>query len=261
VLIGSAVQLDRLVAVAFPGDHGAFGIGLFADPADKELRVLRHNWAFDAVVDNIPLLAMWAAPDNATPILDTLTMSGHQNVRRHFVADGKPIVHGLLPVGDSLCTTNPQYGWGASMALTYASSAVDAVGAHAGTGDWDALALDYNEAVRDEADGVYRESAAMDRMRIYEWDGIEVPESDREAIERQRLVRGIAAGALRDPVLGRAMLRRANLIDPPERVLDAPEVVAHARNTNEILAKKAPRKLGPTREELLEILRAAKPHT
>ena len=53
-------------------------------------------------------------------------MAGHQNVRRHYVVDGEPLVRGLLPVGDSLCTTNPQYGWGASMALTYAFAAVSA---------------------------------------------------------------------------------------------------------------------------------------
>ena len=83
-----------------------------------------------------------------------------------------------------------------------------------------------------EADGVYRESAAMDRMRIYEWDGIDIPADDQAEMDRQRLVRGIVAGATRDPVLGRALLRRMNLVEPPERVLDDPEVVdpraAHA---------------------------------
>jgi len=254
LLFGSAVGLDRLAAVAFPGDHGTFGLGLFADPADKELRVLRHNWAFEAVVAGIPSLAMWAAPDNATPVCDTLVMSGHQNVRRHYVVNGKPLMYGVLPVGDSLCTTNPQYGWGASMALTYAFAAVDAADKHEGN-----ALLAYDQAVRDEADGVYRESAAMDRLRIHEWDGTEIPDADRDALERQRLVRGIAAGSLRDPVLGRAFLRRMNLLDPPERSLDDPEVVAHARNTLEILANKPPRKVGPTREELLAILAEAAP--
>ena len=107
-LVGAAVPLERLTAVPFTGDNGAFGIGLFADPDDKELRVLRHDWAFEAVVESIPSLAPWIAPDNAEPINSTSSMTGHQNVRRHFVVDGAPLVHGLLPVGDSLCTTNPQ---------------------------------------------------------------------------------------------------------------------------------------------------------
>ena len=124
-LVGAIVPLERLTALPFSGDNGAFGIGLFADPADKELRVLRHDWAYDAVVESIPSLAPWVAPDNAEPLVSTSSMAGHQNVRRHYVVDGAPLVRGLLPVGDSLCTTNPQYGWGASMALTYAFAAVD----------------------------------------------------------------------------------------------------------------------------------------
>ncbi|MFL6206893.1 MAG: FAD-dependent oxidoreductase [Acidimicrobiales bacterium] len=258
-LVGTAVPLERLTAVPFTGDNRAFGIGLFADPADKELRVLRHDWAFEAVVDSIPSLAVWVAPDNAEPLGSPSFMAGHQNVRRQLVVDGAPLVRGVLPVGDSLCTTNPQYGWGASMALTYAFAAVAAADAHAASGDCDAMALAYDEAVRAEADSVYRESAAMDRMRIYDWDGTDIPADDQDEMDRQRLLRGIAAGATRDPVLGRAQLRRMNLVEPPECVLDDPEVIAHAQHTLDILAAKEPRKLGPSRGELVELLARAAP--
>ena len=121
------------------------------------------------------------------------------------------------------------------------------------------MALSYDEAVRAEADGVYRESAAMDRLRIYEWDGIDIPADDQAEMDRQRLLRGVFAGATRDPVLGRALLRRMNLVEPPERVLDDPEVVAHAQHTLDILAAKATRKVGPSRDEVLEVLARAAP--
>jgi 2-polyprenyl-6-methoxyphenol hydroxylase-like FAD-dependent oxidoreductase len=258
-LIGGAVQLERMTAVPFAGDHDAFGIGLFADPSDKELRVLRHDWAFDAAVETIPSLAALVAPDNAEPLNSTSSMTGHQNVRRHYVVDGAPLVRGLLPVGGSLCTTNPQYGWGASMALTYAFAAVTAADTHARSGDCDAMSLSYHDTVRAEADGVYRESAAMDRMRIYEWDGTDIPIEDQAEMDRQRLARGVMAGATRDPVLGRALLKRMNLVEPPEQVLDDPIVVAHAQNTLDILAAKEPRKVGPSRDELLEVLARATP--
>jgi 2-polyprenyl-6-methoxyphenol hydroxylase-like FAD-dependent oxidoreductase len=97
------------------------------------------------------------------------------------------VFRGLLPVGDSLCTTNPQYGWGASMALTYAFAAVEAADAHGGRGDGDALALSYHEAIGEEADGVYRESAAMDRLRIYEWDRVDIPAEDQAEMDRRRI--------------------------------------------------------------------------
>ena len=96
-------------------------------------------------------------------------------------------------------------------------------------------------------------------MRIYEWDGIDIPADDQAEMDRQRLVRGVMAGATRDPVLGRALLRRMNLVEPPEQVLDDPEVVAHAQHTLDILAAKEPRKLGPSRDEMLELLARAAP--
>ena len=258
MLFGSGGQSEGLAFIAFPGDHRTFALGLFAEPSDAELRVLRHNWAFEAVIASIPSFAIWADPANATPINDAHALAGHSNVRRYFVADGRPLVRGVLPVGDSLCTTNPQYGWGASMALTYAFAAVDSVLAN--VGDNEAALLAYEEAIGSEADGVYAESAAMDRLRIYQWRDEEIPEWDREAMDRQMLiVGGLMPGATRDPVLGRALLRRTNLLDRPETTLDDPEVVAHARNTVEILSKKAPRNVGPTRQELLETIEAARP--
>ena len=42
-------------------------------------------------------------------------------------------------------------------------------------------------------------------------------------------------------------------------MLDDPEVITHAQHTLEILAAKASRKLGPTRDEMLEILDRAAP--
>jgi hypothetical protein len=144
------------------------------------------------------------------------------------------------------------------MALTYAFSAVEAI--DEADGDLRALALAYDTRVADEADGVFTESAAADRHRLYEWKGEEYPDWDREAMERQTLLNeGVAAGALRDPVLGRALLRRTNLIDSPAGTLADPEVVEHAENTRRILAGKPPRKIGPTRDELLAALAVADP--
>ena len=53
-------------------------------------------------------------------------------------------------------------------------------------------------------------------------------------------------GALRDPVLGRAFLRRMNLLDAPHEILDDPEVEQHARDMREYYASRPPRKMpGP----------------
>ena len=138
-LVGTATQLDRLAFIGFPGDHGTFGIAAFVLPDDEDAKVLRHDWAWDVVTPAIPALAGWVDPGHATPLTSVQYLGGHQNIRRHYVVGGRPIIHGLLPVGDSLCTTNPMYGWGASMALTYAFASVEAIDAHAS--DLEAMAL------------------------------------------------------------------------------------------------------------------------
>lgn len=250
--------VGALQVVGFPGEKQTFAVGLGTMAQDEDLAALRHNWAWEAVVGSLSGVAAWTDESNAVAVNDVAVMSGHRNIRRHFVADGKPAALGLLPVGDSLCTTNPAYGWGASMALTYAFAAVDAIGSHAG--DLESMAVAYDAAISGEVDGVYRESAAMDRWRIYRWRGRDIPEDDRAEMDRQELIaRGLNQGASRDPVLGRAFLRRSNLIDPPHAVFADPDVLAKAKESAARAAERASRRPAPTRDEVLAAIAAAAP--
>ncbi|GLW06787.1 FAD-binding monooxygenase [Microtetraspora sp. NBRC 13810] len=253
-------DLESMMYIGFPGDHDTFAICMEVRPDDRDMRLLRHTWAFEAVARSIPDVASWVDPANATPLADVQLMGGHHNVRRRYVADGRPVVLGLLAAGDALCTTNPAYGWGASMALTYAFAAARAAVEHAS--DPVAMALAYDAATAAEADAVYRESAAMDRARIYRDTGQEVPEHDRAEMERQRVIaEGLAAGVFFDLELGRAFCRRVNLAGPADEVLDNPDFVAGARKARERLTT-APRPApGPTRRELNAILHAARPRS
>jgi len=251
-LIGSGGATQRLLFNTFTGDHDTYGLLFSVRPDDKPLHALRHDAVFEAVADAVPALSAWIKPETGRPLHSVEVMAGNRNRRSHYVPDGEPLVLGLLPIGDALCTTNPFYGWGASMALTYGFEAARAVAEH--PDDLRSAAIAYEGAVGPEADGVYRESAASDRLRSYESRGVEPPEWDREEMERQQLVRCVTAGATRDPVLGRAFLRRNGLLQSPDALLDDPEVVEHARNTQRILAGKAARKVGPDDEELEKIL-------
>ena len=127
--------------------------------------------------------------------------------------------------------------------------------------DVGAAAVAYDRAVGDEADAVYRESAAMDRIRQYRWNGEEIPEWDRSEAERQDLIFCVAAGALRDVALGRAQLRRMNLLESPGAILDDPTVVEAARHTQAVLAAKTSGRRGPSRAELLDALRPQPPRS
>ena len=250
--IPSAVQL-----LGFPGDHSTVGICLASMPGDEDLAPLRENWGFDAALSVFPSVRGWVDPASSTPINDVAVMAGNRNIRRRFVVDGRPVALGVLAVGDALCTTNPAYGWGASMALTYAFAAVDAVADN--EDDLESTALAYDAAVAPEADAVYRESAASDRARIYRWRGLEVPADDAAEMDRQQLIAlGVGRGSTRDPLLGRAFLRRANLLQRPDEVFDDPVVLERATAFRDRLLAKESSQPGPTRDDLLAALAAAR---
>jgi len=244
--------------VGAPGDHGTYSIGFAVPPWDHELKVLRHEWAWKLLAASIPTVARLVDPAAGRPIQDVKVMAGLDNVRRHFVIDGQPLVAGLLVVGDALCTTNPIYGWGATMALTYAFRAADAVLAHGD--DPEAVVLAYDAAVAAEADGVFQASAASDRVRSARYRGEPVDPGDAWTAEEEDLIdRGVVPGVRRDPDMLRAWLRRLGLLDPPDALLAGPAMLAKVRAEHDRIAAKPPAWAGPTRSEFLELVAAAHP--
>ena len=256
LVFGIRSAIERLLVIGFPGDHDTFAITMAAASWDDELRDLRHDWAWDAVAASLPSVAPWVAPENAVPLGSVATMTGHRNVLREFMPNGEPAVLGLLPVGDALCTTNPAYGWGASMALTYAFAACDAIAE--GIDDLRALAVRYDRAVAAEAADVYTESAAGDRMLNYRWRNEPIPEFDAEEAERQSLIEeGVFPSIMRDAVLARALLRRTNLVESPRALFDNPEVLAQALARREKNRKYAAAQTTP-REDVVQLIATAR---
>lgn len=251
-------ELDGIAYIGFPGDYDTFAVCFEGHPDDEDMRLLRHTWAWEAAARAIPAVAPWIDAANGTPLDGVQIMGGHHNVRRHYVVDGAPIVLGLLPVGDSLCTTNPAYGWGAAMSLTYAFTAAAVIERH--DGDLVATAVDYEAGIAREADAVYRESAAMDRARIYRLTGREVPEHDRPEMERQHLIaEGLASGVLFDIELGRAFCRRVNLVGPADEVLGNPELAVRAGQARKESQPEPAAEAGPSRDKLRAVIDAARP--
>ena len=213
--------------IGFPGDDDTFAFALECHPDQQDARRLRHVDEWEATARSIEAVAPWVDPANGTPLDGVQVMAGNRNIRRRYVVDGRPAVQGLLPVGDSLCSTNPAYGWGSAMALTYAFVAAQVIDRH--SPDLVTMVLAYEDAVGGEADAVYREAAAMDRARIYRITGQDIPEQDRAEMERQDLIaEGLAGGVLHDIDLGRAFCRRVNLVGPAPVVLAGADLVESA---------------------------------
>lgn len=255
-VLAARTTLDRLNVLGFVGDRDTYAITLVGPTWDEELRDLRHEWAWDAAVRTVPSAAAWIDPAFGSPITGVMSMTGHRNFRRRIATGGEPAVLGLLPVGDALCTTNPENGWGASIALITAFAAADAI--DAGLDDLAALALRYEREVDAAVDCAYAASANVDRIRDYQWRGLQVPEHERDEEQRQELLEKIREGMLRDPVLGRAFLRRVNFVGAPDDLFHDDEVRERAEALSARAAQKA-RNPKPTRDDIVEAMRSARP--
>lgn len=113
---GAGGLWDHYTAVLFRGDADTFSISIGVLPGDEPTKGLKDPAAFTAAVAATPLLAGWLAPDVSVPVSGVHVMAGLDNAVR-FPDPAVGPVAGLMAVGDSVCTTNPAYGRGVSLAL------------------------------------------------------------------------------------------------------------------------------------------------
>jgi len=106
--VGDFVGYQCLV---FLHEAGHFSVVLVRPTADSALKALRFEAAFDAACHAIPALAEWTDPARAHPTSDVLVGGALRNVYRRQA--GTP---GLVAVGDSVATTTPTRGRGIAMA-------------------------------------------------------------------------------------------------------------------------------------------------
>ncbi|HEV7651173.1 MAG TPA: tryptophan 7-halogenase [Actinophytocola sp.] len=126
---GAGGLWDSYTAVLFLGDGDTFSISLGVLPDDKEMKALRTEEAFTAAIRATPLLAGWVAPGNSEPISPVYAMGGLDNSSRLADPAGDLPV-GFYGLGDSVCTTNPAYGRGVSLALAHVYELVDLLADH-----------------------------------------------------------------------------------------------------------------------------------
>ena len=127
---GAGGLWDSYTAVLFLGDGDTFSISLGVLPDDKPMKALREADAFTAAIRATPLLAGWVAPGNSEPISPVYAMGGLDNSARLVDPGAAELTTGFYGLGDAVCTTNPAYGRGVSLALAHIFELVDLLGAH-----------------------------------------------------------------------------------------------------------------------------------
>lgn len=258
-------DLGYLKYAIFHGDSRIFSVTLAADPEDRAMRALLRERPFEGTARQLPPMARWVDPGVSEPITTVFGMDGLRNMRRRFVEGGRPLVRGLVAIGDAAVHSNPLYGRGCTLAFVHAALLADAVAAH--PDDLDALALAFDAATERELVPWYKLAVAQDRDAI-EWarslreQGPPKPPSgsgpvDPRAYLRDLLLRGLVPALRLDATVLRAFMRRFNLLDPPGDLMRDPSLLSRVLAVYQKRHERAEPELGPDRETLLAGIAAA----
>ena len=244
-----AVQanLGYLYATAVGADGRTFSLTFFARAEEPELRVLREEGAFERAAAAIPGFAPWRA--GAQPIGPVGAMGSLQNRLRRFMTGGRPVVLGLIPIGDSLSHTNPTLGRGMSLALDHAFRAARLPWAE---GDVEECAVAYHSGVDPMAEASYLDAVDADRVARGLYMGDESIRDEPRAV----LTRARPLAAAGDHALYRATVRNNGLLSPPGAFISEPWI-GRARALLAAAGPGGAPRPGPARDEMLSLLRLA----
>jgi 2-polyprenyl-6-methoxyphenol hydroxylase-like FAD-dependent oxidoreductase len=232
----------------FRGDNRTFAVILLAPAADHELRVLRHERAWEAACAAISPLDVMTSAEHARPITGVMPMGGLMNVDR----TGDPGVRAIVAVGDAFCHTDPAFAYGLSFSLAHARALADAARE---APDADAVVARYRAAAGPEARERHALACATDAARSRRWSGEPLDITRRDACYPLFAFAGALAAAPHDDTVLRRTIRRIGLLDRTA-VFDQDEAL-HERIEAILrrVAQRPPAPPGPPRDELLARLR------
>jgi 2-polyprenyl-6-methoxyphenol hydroxylase-like FAD-dependent oxidoreductase len=205
---------DSVTILTLPADNGTWSVTIVASARDKQLRALRDLERWTAVMRSYPLAAHWI---DAEPITGVDAFGGPGDRLRRLVADGRPIVTGLLAIGDAAAFTNPSLGRGATIGLLHALQLRELLRS-IDRADPCEVALRWAEDTERTVEPWYRATVRTSCSRLADI------ESDRTGVpaapdERWALARAMSAGTRRDPAVLRMQLEIAGMLALPAEVL------------------------------------------
>lgn len=234
-----------------PADNGTFAV-LFAIPSDDtELRRLQSPQAFDAVARAIPATARFVDAEVSEPIMDPAPMAGLVNRMTPQHRDQERRPRRLVAVGDAWLTTDPMFGWGASLALAHGFGLARSLADH--VDDPETAVEWFVSAHHDEVVQRVETARSEARARAAHWGRPD----EQTATERgqQEVLFALRRLARTDVRAARALLRRTCLLDAPDDLWRQTELLASADAYLSTRSFDPTRhEDGPTRDELLALL-------
>jgi len=234
-------DFDGYQCLVFLHEAGHFSVGLVRPTADAALKALRFDAAFEGACRAIPALAEWTQPDRAHPTSAVLVSGALRNVYRRQA--GTP---GLVAVGDSVATTTPTRGRGIAMACMQVTALLALL--DAGT-DPATVAEPFGAWCDHAIEPWVTDHIAIDGGMVRRWQGEDLDLSIPLTSDL------IAAAVEADPRIGQHAGGYFAMTALPQTLSPA-EPLARAVYQDGWRPAYAP---GPTRDELVDVIRAALP--
>ena len=237
--IGLSLSFDGYFAVMFLHDNRTFSITITHDGTDPRMRRLRHTAVYESAVRAIPMLADWIIPERAEPVTSVLAGGQLYNGYRGQLDEiGRPVLPGLISVGDAVCTTTPLAGRGVALAFGQARALVSFLTAN--PTDVELATATFDGWCQTYIRPWFEDQMRCDADRMRRWAGGEVDLS--KPLPSDLVV--AAAGA--DPQLRAA-------VEPYDRMAALPSSLHELQDRARAIYAtgwRPPVAAGPTREEL-----------
>jgi 2-polyprenyl-6-methoxyphenol hydroxylase-like FAD-dependent oxidoreductase len=234
-------DFDGYQALVFLHEAGHFSVVLVRPTADGALKALRFEAAFEAACRAIPALAEWTRRDRAHPTSAVLVGGALRNVYRRQA--GTP---GLVAVGDSVATTTPTRGRGIAMACMQITALLALLDEGA---DPTTVAEPFGAWCDHAIEPWVADHIAIDGGMVRRWQGEDLDLSIPLTSDL------IAAAVEAEPRIGQHAGGYFAMTALPQTLRPA-EAWARAAYENGWRPAYAP---GPTRDELVDVIRAAEP--
>ena len=245
-ITGPLTHFDSFSLLTLPGDAGTWSVTVFISTRDKALKELRHEDRWTAVVAACPLHAHLLDGD---PVTGIIPISGIADRFRRYVVDGTPLVTGIVPVGDSLCCTNPSLGRGMTMGLMHAAGTAEVAGEH--LDDPLALALEHDRMTQTRVTPWYQDTVKIDRARKQQIDA-SIEGRPAAPDDASPVARALNTALQYDAGMFRTLLEIVSMYALPEEVFARPgfgDRVLAAAEGREVFVPP-----GPSRADVLKTL-------
>ena len=246
--------LDEFTVGIWGADNGVMQMAVAPLVEDRRFVRLKDPEVFTAVLRTVPTFAAWLGVMD--PITPVFPMGGLHNTLRRLVVDGAPVVTGLHAIGDSVCTTNPTFGRGLTMALTGAGDLLNSVNKYGD--DWIGQALALDVLVAEHVVPFYEDQAAVDYQRLImlRHTIFDAPVPNPSPINSARIdYSQLRVAAFFDPTAFRALWDIFGMNRRPDEVYTDRDVITC---TLDVLNRhgRGPSVAQPTREQLIAALKA-----